>query len=95
MVSVMVVERHELVKEIRYFIDCLEHPVFGRIYKSNNENNPYTWDISHHYRPGEAAGVYYPSTLSAPSLEEAEQLLESYAGSFANIDVKKNETFAA
>ena len=92
----MVIERHELVKEIKYFIDCLEHAVFGRLYKSDNDNNPYTWDISHHYRPSEAAaGVYYPSTISAPSLEEAEQLLESYASSFTNIDVKKNETFAA
>ncbi len=67
---------------------------YGRIVKDDNAERPYTWEISHHYRPNEnAGGVYYPSTVSCSTAEEAETHLMVYAKKFSNIDVTKNEDY--
>jgi hypothetical protein len=89
-------EIREIVKEYVMDVPDLEHTVKGRI-TMNPEvdgNLRYMWEISHHYRPSEnAAGVYYPSKLHAPTAEEAESHLKGYMSCFTTLDVTPNEDY--
>ena len=90
------VEIAEVIKEYIIHVDELEHAVKSRIVKiikpERGEN--YRWEISHNYKPSEgAAGVYYPSTISAGSFDDAESLMLAYVGGFTNISVKSNEYY--
>lgn len=82
-----------IVREYIHDVSGLDFTVKGRITHdpSHDENMPYMWEISHHYRPSEnAMGVYYPSKLSAQTEEDAYYLLKMYMDSFTTIDVKPN-----
>ena len=77
-------------------VDGLEFAIKGRITElvDTETNSKFQWSISHHYRPSEsAAGVYYPSALSAKTVEEAEFLLLSYMKNFTSIGVVPNQYF--
>ena len=86
----------EIVKEYVLFEGELEFIVKGRVTRrvDGETDMPFTWDISHHYRPSEsAATVYYPSARSAKTFKEAESLLFAYMQGFTNIDVTPNEYY--
>ena len=90
------VEIAEVIKEYVIHVDGLEHIVKSRIVKiikpERGEN--YRWEISHNYKPTEgAAGVYYPSKISASTFEDAESFMMAYVGGFTNISVKPNEYY--
>ena len=85
--------RIEILKQYEYEVEGLDHPVRARIIKTESVDSPYCWEISHHYKPTESAGVYYPSTRCCKSVEEAEFLLETYARSFTNIGVVESDRF--
>jgi hypothetical protein len=93
----MGVKTYEIVKQYMFDVNGLDYKVKGRIWRNldpNAEQHPFGWQISHHCKPSESAGgVYYPSAVSARTLEEAEMLLFAYAKSFTNIGVKPNEDF--
>ena len=92
----MGVKTYEVLKEYVFWVDGLDYTVKGRISRNLNPNvgEPFTWEISHHYKPSEtAAGVYYPSVLSAGTLEDAERHLLAYANAFTNIGVKADNYF--
>jgi hypothetical protein len=91
----MSVEIYEIVKQYLFWVDGLDYKVKGRISRNLKPNvgEPFMWEISHHYKPSDKAGVYYPSKVSAGTLEDAERLLLIYAKAFTNIGVKANEDF--
>jgi hypothetical protein len=75
----------EVVKQFELHVPPLSHAIKGKIVKYTEQNGEaaYEWSISHHYKPtSSAGGVYYPSTRSLRTLEDAEQLFRAYAESF-------------
>ena len=92
----MGVKTYEVIKQYVFWVDGLDYTVKGRISRNLDPNagQPFLWEISHHYKPSEtAAGVYYPSVVSAGTLEDAERFLFAYANAFTNIGVKANDDF--
>lgn len=92
----MSVKTYEIVKQYVFWVEGLDDTVKGRISRNLDPNagQPFLWEISLHYKPSvTAGGVYYPSVVSADTLEHAEMLLFAYAKAFTNIDVKANENF--
>lgn len=91
----MSVKTYEIVKQYMFWVEGLEHTVKGRISRSLDPNagEPFRYEISHHYKPSAKAGVYYPSVVSADTLEHAEMHLFAYANAFTNIGVKANEDY--
>ena len=92
----MGVKTYEIVKEYLFWVDELDYTVKGRISRNLDPNvgEPFRWEISHNYKSSKtAAGVYYPSVVSAGTLEDAEMHLFAYANAFRNIGVKANEYF--
>jgi hypothetical protein len=74
----------EVIKQFEFDVPHLRHPIKGKIVKYVSEDGEvhYSWSISHHYKPTARAGVYFPSRVTSPSLEEAEALFRAYAQSF-------------
>lgn len=90
------VEIAEVIKEYVIHVDGLEHVVKSRIAKiiKPERAEEYRWEISHNYKPTEgAAGVYYPSKISADSFDATESLMMAYVGGFTNISVTQNEYY--
>jgi hypothetical protein len=85
-----------IAREYVLFHEGLGFTVKGRIVECINTESQlrYQWDISHHYRPSEAAAtVYYPSSRSAATVEEAESLLLMYMRRFTNLNVTPNDYY--
>ncbi len=82
----------KVIAEYVFSIEGLEQTVKGRIVKSDEiPHLPYQWDISHYCMPFEdAAGVYIPGRFAAETVEEATDMLISYAKSFTTFGVQKN-----
>ena len=91
----MGVKTYEIVKEYLFWVDELEYTVKCRISRNLDPNagEPFRWEISHNCKSLKTAGVYYPSVVSAGTLEDAEMHLFAYANAFTNIGVKANEYF--
>jgi len=91
----MKVTTEKVVSEFIAQVDGLEFVVKGRITElmDTETDRKFYWSISHHYRPSETAGVYYPSTVSAKTIEEAEFLLLAYMKNFTSIGVVPNQYF--
>jgi len=86
----------EVVKQFEFDAEPLTHPIKGKIVRYTSEDGDvhYRWSIRHHYKPAAGAGVYFPSVLTASSLEDAENHFSLYAGSFvATFEVKRNENY--
>ncbi len=82
----------EIIKQYTYHFSGLNEPVYAHIIKTTDEK--FDWEISHHYKPEQNAGIYYPSSVSGDSLTQVEQLLAMYVKGFtANFGVKKNLGF--
>lgn len=84
-----------VLKSFRFAVSGLMEDVVGEIrqqVRPEGSEYPFSWWISHHYRPSEgAATIYYPSRTSADSAEEAEMMLRAYAESFvADFGVKRS-----
>jgi hypothetical protein len=41
----------EVVKQFEFHVAPLQHPIKGKIVRSGDGKDQYTWSISHHYRP--------------------------------------------
>lgn len=92
----MSVQVYEVVKEFVFWVEGLPHTVRGRITRHTDaqDTQRFMWEISHNYKPSaSAAGVYYPSRVSAGTQEEAERMLFAYALAFTSIGVKANENY--
>ena len=85
----------KVISEFIAYVKGLEYPIKGRITEFMNKESAYKfhWSISHHYCPSENAGVYYPSSTSAKTIEEAEFLLFAYMENFTSINVETNKYF--
>ena len=86
----------EVIKQFEFNVPPLPHAIKGKIvkYLSADGETQYVWSISHHYKGRSGAGVYYPSRVSNPSLEEAEEDFRAYAESFVpDYEVKPNKGF--
>ena len=84
----------EVVKQFEFHVAPLQHPIKGKIVRSGDGKDQYTWSISHHYRPTEGAGLYFPSRVTTSSLEETETEFRAYAESFVpDHEVKPNDNF--
>lgn len=86
---------YEVVKQYVFFVEEASLTVKGRISRSLDPNSlkPFHWEISHHWKPSQAAGTYYPSATSGDTVENTEALLFAYAKAFTNIDIKPNESY--
>ena len=92
----MGVKTYEIVKQYVFWVDGLDYTVKGRISRNLDPNvgEPFRWEISHNYKPSKTAGTrYYPSVVSAGTLEDAEMHLFAYANAFTNIGVEANKYF--
>ena len=91
----MPISTERVVSEFIARVDGLEFSVKGRITEQmdTETDRKFYWSISHHYRPSENAGVYFPSTVSAKTIEEAEFLLFAYMKNFTCIGVIPNRYF--
>ncbi len=91
----MTVHKYEVVKQYVFWVEGLSHTVKARITRNLDpgETRPFTWEISHHYKPSAGAGVYYPSEVSALTIEVAKRLLFMYAEMFTNIGVTPNQNY--
>lgn len=91
----MSVKTYVVVKEYLFWVDELDCTVKDRISRNlaPNVGEPFKWEISHNYKPSRTAGVYYPSVVSAGTLEDAEMHLFAYANAFTNIGVEANKYF--
>ncbi len=84
----------EVVKQFEFHVSPLPYAIKGKIVTSGDGKDRYTWSISHHYRPSEGACVYFPSRVTSPSLEEAEEDFRAYAESFVpDYEVEPSEGF--
>ncbi len=90
----MRVYSYEVIKQYVFWMDELGQTVKARISRNLDSTSakPFSWDISHHWRPSPGAGFYFPSALSAITLENAEALMLAYAKSFTS-DVIGNASF--
>jgi hypothetical protein len=81
-----------VVREYVLWPESVEHMVKGRIVEHLDADpaQRYGWDVSHHYKPSEGAGVYYPSSQSGKSIEEVELLMLAYLKSFSGLGVISN-----
>jgi hypothetical protein len=86
----------EVLKQFEFHVPPLPHVIKGKIvkYLTGDGKAQYVWSISHHYSGVSGAGVYFPSRVTSPSLEEAEEDFRAYAESFVpDYQVKSNEGF--
>jgi hypothetical protein len=86
----------EVIKQFEFNVPPLSHPIKGKIVKhlSGDGKANYTWSISHYYRGVSGAGIYFPTRVTSPSPEEAEEDFRAYAESFVpDHGVKFNEGF--
>jgi hypothetical protein len=84
----------KILEEYVLWADDVEHSIKGRVVEhidEKNANQRYGWEISHHYRPSQAAAtVYYPSRVTGASIDEVRALMLTYLRGFQNIDVTPN-----
>ena len=89
----MITQTEQIIEEYVFWPTDTECTIKGRVSKiiTPEDRHGYTWAISHHYRPTkEAAGVYYPSVITAEPLEEAKHHLFDYANGCSGIDLTPN-----
>jgi hypothetical protein len=86
---------NEIVKEIKISFEENDLKVRARIlFDPELSSFPYSWEISHHYKPSETAGgAYYPSSTNGATAEEAEAKLMMYLAGFTDIGLEENELF--
>ena len=92
----MFIEKYEIIKEFRFTMEDLDHPVNGRIVKILDDSYPqqFFWETSHYYKPEEgSAGVYTPSHTSGVTALEAERGLMKYIDKFTTFGVLKNDRY--
>ncbi len=89
----MEMRRTEVVKELIYKAEELDHFVHGRIVK--NADGSFFGDISHHYKPTADAGtVCCPSLANYPTLLGAEAELDRYISFFKHeFHVERNPNY--
>jgi len=81
----------EIIKQFDVHVEGIPFTVKGKIAKYKDS---YMWSISHHYKPTTGAGVYYPSSVTANTLADAEMLFRAYAEDFVpDFEVKANKAF--
>lgn len=85
----------EIVKEFVLRVDGLEFSVKGRIVKTVNPKgeDEFEWHISHHCKPSQGAGVYFPSVTSGNKQEDVEQFLIGYMQVFTTLGVTPNKYY--
>ena len=81
-------EVYRLIEEYVYHMEGCMDQITGKIYfqEAPESTYPYMWWISHHYRPRNAIGLYFPSRLNAATEREAKMLLESYLSGFEDAE---------
>lgn len=90
-------KNYTVVKTYTKHVDGLDFPIEARILKRKVLQHDYTdyyYEISHYYKPSEAAaGPYIPGGMYGRTLEEAENNLFIYLNPFTAIGVVKNSTW--
>ena len=87
----MSIEIRHVVKQYLMNVPGVKEAVKARI--SHCElNDFYHWEISHHYRPANAADVLYPTRVDLHTLHECESTLLAYMRGFTG-DVKVNDDY--
>ncbi len=89
----MTVNKEKIVKSFVYYdLDGFGEFVYAKIIQT--EDGKFSWEISHHYKPEQNAGIYYPSTVSGDSSKEVEKHLNMYVRNFTiDFGIKKNLNF--
>lgn len=84
----------EIIKEFKANIEGLNHPVYARIVKYDDDDDVrYIGELSHYCKQfQEAMTVYYPSTTGS-SIDKVEQILLNYLNKFRNIEVVENKSY--
>lgn len=77
------IEKYELVKEIKCHFDEIDNAIVGKIYKVIiGPNAKYTYEIDHYCRLENEGTPYIPSGTFGDTLEEIEIKLNAYLKRF-------------
>ena len=87
-------EIFEVVSEFKITVDGLDHPVHGRIIrklKAEDEDEAYTWEVSHYCKQfKDALGAYTPSNNWDISLQLCQFFLGEYLELFTEMGIMPN-----
>ena len=91
-----ILERYDLVKEIRLTFDGIDQKIIGRLYEIviGGLDYKYTWEINYYCRiPGEAE-TYKPGGQYSNNLQDIEDKFIKYAMRFENQNmIELNSSF--
>ncbi len=87
----MSIEIRQVVKQYVMNVAGVKEVVKARI--SHSEiSNYFHWEVSHHYRPANAADFLYPARVDLHTLHECESTLLAYMRGFTG-EVKVNQDY--
>ena len=83
------IEKYELVKEIKYWFDEIDHPVVAKIYKIIlGANAKFTWEIDHYNQLKDEALPNLGGSTFGETVEEVEVKLNMYIKRFEKDGIK-------